>query len=238
MAAIFPPIVPYRPDYAGIDVDNSSTVTSITLVNSYFLFTNFAMNLPSRDSTPDQANNKIIVAHTADYEMSFSSSLYADGTNKVYEFDIFDLSTTVAITNVSTANPVVVTAADHGLSNGDHVAIKSVGGMVELNNRIFVVADVSGATFELVDEGGSSPTNDIDGSGFTAYTTGGTIQSARDVNCHSHRKFANQDIGALGGGTIAILHYADQIEFYMKNITDTTNITIEHLHMIIKRLGY
>ena len=71
------------------------------------------------------------------------------------------------------ANPVVVTAASHGYSNGDHVFISNVGGMIEINERWFIVANVGAATFELTDpyNGGGN----IDGTGFTAYTSGGEV---------------------------------------------------------------
>ena len=72
---------------------------------------------------------------------------------------------TKSITGATQANPVVITATSHGYSNGDRVFIKDVAGMVELNNREFTVANQTANTFEL---------SGIDGSGFTAYTSGGT----------------------------------------------------------------
>jgi len=72
---------------------------------------------------------------------------------------------TKSITAATQANPVVVTASTHGYSNGDRVFIKDVAGMVELNNREFTVANKTTNTFEL---------SGINGTGFTAYTSGGT----------------------------------------------------------------
>lgn len=68
------------------------------------------------------------------------------------------------ITGATAANPVVVTASSHGYSNGDRVFITEVTGMTELNNREFTVANKTTNTFEL---------SGIDGSGFTAYSSGG-----------------------------------------------------------------
>lgn len=68
------------------------------------------------------------------------------------------------ITGATTANPVVVTAGSHGYSNGDRVFITEVTGMTELNNREFTVANKTTNTFEL---------SGIDGSAFTAYSSGG-----------------------------------------------------------------
>jgi hypothetical protein len=69
------------------------------------------------------------------------------------------------ITNVTQANPAVVTSASHGFSNGDQVRITGVGGMTSLNNRWFTVANVATNTFEL---------SGVDSSGYDAYTSGGS----------------------------------------------------------------
>lgn len=71
------------------------------------------------------------------------------------------------ITGATQANPVVITSTAHGYANGDRVLLASLGGMTELNNREFTVANVTANTFEL---------NGIDGTGYTAYSSGGTSQ--------------------------------------------------------------
>lgn len=75
-----------------------------------------------------------------------------------------------AITGATAADPVVITDASHGLSNGDTIRITDVGGMIELNNNSYRVANVTTNTFEL--QNPETRTN-IDGSNFTAYTSGG-----------------------------------------------------------------
>ena len=79
---------------------------------------------------------------------------------------------TVNITGATQANPVVVTAASHGFSNGDRVIINSVVGMSQLNNREFTVANQTTNTFEL---------SGINGTGFDAYTSGGTVAKIVEV---------------------------------------------------------
>lgn len=79
---------------------------------------------------------------------------------------------TVSITGATQANPVVITAASHGFSNGDRVIINSVAGMSQLNNREFTVANQTTNTFEL---------SGIDGTGFDAYTSGGTVAKIVEV---------------------------------------------------------
>lgn len=79
--------------------------------------------------------------------------------------------TAVNITGATQANPVVITATSHGYSNGDRVFLADVGGMTEVNNREFTVANQTTNTFEL---------SGIDGTGFTAYTSGGTTSKLVD----------------------------------------------------------
>lgn len=81
------------------------------------------------------------------------------------------------ITGATAADPVVITSNGHGYSNGDEVFIENVGGMTEINNKFFRVAGVTTNTFTLQDVDG----NDIDGSGYTAYTSGGTAARVYEV---------------------------------------------------------
>lgn len=80
--------------------------------------------------------------------------------------------TPIAMTGATAANPVVVTAPSHGLSDGDEIRITKVGGMTELNGRSFVVSAAALHTFALVDSNGDP----IDGSAFESYTAGGELR--------------------------------------------------------------
>lgn len=68
------------------------------------------------------------------------------------------------VTDITQANPGVVTSPGHGLVNGDQVTFSDVGGMTEVNGNTYTVANKTDDTFEL------SSTNTT---GFTAYTSGG-----------------------------------------------------------------
>jgi hypothetical protein len=70
------------------------------------------------------------------------------------------------ITGATQANPVVLTVASHGYSDGDRVRVASVGGMTQINNREFTIDYLTANTFSLLDENGTS---------YTAYTSGGTV---------------------------------------------------------------
>jgi hypothetical protein len=75
------------------------------------------------------------------------------------------------ITGATQANPVVVTTSPaHGYVDGDEVVITGVAGMTELNNKRYVINNSTATTFELTDQ---VTLLDVDGSGFTAYTSGG-----------------------------------------------------------------
>lgn len=80
-----------------------------------------------------------------------------------------DGSSSIAITAITQANPPVVTAAAHGLADGDVVKIVGVVGMTELNDEIFVVQNVDTNTFELAD---------VSASAYGAYVSGGSVQEA------------------------------------------------------------
>ena len=77
---------------------------------------------------------------------------------------------TKAISAATQANPCVVTANSHGYNNGEEVYISGVVGMTELNGKHYKVADKTTNTFELQ----NMLSSDINSSGFTAYSSGGT----------------------------------------------------------------
>lgn len=78
----------------------------------------------------------------------------------------------VLITNITKANPAVVTAANHPFSNGDKITITGVLGMTAINNQIFTVANATTDTFEL---------SGIDTSAYAAYTSGGSAIKIQTV---------------------------------------------------------
>jgi hypothetical protein len=86
--------------------------------------------------------------------------------DETYEESLPGLEATKVITGATQANPVVVTSVAHGYANGDEVYITGVGGMTEINDIKYFIANVAANTFELAG---------IDGTGYTAYTAGGTV---------------------------------------------------------------
>lgn len=78
--------------------------------------------------------------------------------------------TAVAVTAVTNANPAVVTAAGHGLDEGDIVAFTS--SWTRLNDRPFRVANPTADSFEL---------EAVDTSDTAVYTAGGGVGNVRQV---------------------------------------------------------
>lgn len=79
------------------------------------------------------------------------------------------LQASKTVTAATAANPVVITtSAAHGYSTGDEALLERLGGMVELNDRWFTITVLTTTTFSL----------GVDGTLYTAYTTGGTSKKA------------------------------------------------------------
>lgn len=77
-------------------------------------------------------------------------------------------SALVSITAITQAASGVVTASGHGLAVGDVVVFQGIVGMTQLNKRIAVVTAVNGTAFTI----------DINTTGFTAYSSGGSVGKA------------------------------------------------------------
>jgi hypothetical protein len=72
----------------------------------------------------------------------------------------------VSITGITQANPAVVTATGHGRATGDSAMITGVVGMTEVNDRLYTITVIDPNTLSL---------DGCNSTGFTAYTSGGTI---------------------------------------------------------------
>ena len=82
------------------------------------------------------------------------------------------------ISRATQANPVVITATGHSYDNGDEISITGVAGMTELNNKRYLVANKTTNTFEITNVDGTN----INGTGFTAYTSGGVANRVYEIS--------------------------------------------------------
>lgn len=80
------------------------------------------------------------------------------------------IATTTNITAAGQTSPVTLTVPGHGLSSGDLVWVEAVGGMTQLNDRMFEITVVNASTISL---------NGVNGNAFTEYTSGGTITAGK-----------------------------------------------------------
>jgi hypothetical protein len=229
---------PRAPDFASIGVNNNAVAVTIPLVNSFTLIGLFDNNGPDRNSQSDQANEQIIIGSSGVFEITVSAHAESAGANKSYAVFIFEIDETgKTITGSTKADPVVVTATAHGFSNGDEVLIQGVTTMVEINDRIFKVADKAANTFELTDDGGASPANDIDGSAFAGAGTGGTAYLATRTRVHIHQKFVTATaINPAADSYHVALTAGKKLMVLIAGLTDTSDYTPEHMSLTMKRI--
>jgi len=103
----------------------------------------------------------------------------------------------ITITNITQANPGVVTAASHGFVNGDKILINDVMGMEEVNSETFLVAGATTNTFELhnLDD------DPVDTTSFGAYISGGEVRKLVQ-NISSLYHLEGQEVHILGDGAV------------------------------------
>lgn len=146
----------------------------------------------------------------------------------------------ITITAASKANPCVITAVAHGLSNGQEIFISGILGMVELNNQFFIVAGATTDTFQLQTIFGQN----INSTAFLTYVSGGTIQTPYEITVpyvtadlnqlHYHQsadtiyitsqKYAPYKLTRAGNTNWAINYFTrTQDPFNQVNISSATN---------------
>jgi Flp pilus assembly protein TadG len=86
------------------------------------------------------------------------------------------------ISGASQTRPVKITQNAHGLNNDDVIYISGVNGMLDLNDKIYVVKNKTANDFELYTTGGAR----VDGRGYAAYQAGTTDKMKRCIltNCN------------------------------------------------------
>jgi hypothetical protein len=128
-------------------------------------------------------------------------------------------SPTTTISGATQANPVVVTDTAHGYSDGTVVQILAVAGMTELNGNFYIVANKNNNDFELQDLSGV----DIDGTGFSAYSSGGTASVDPRLGVNGGTGFKTTDVGRLIRWQDAATNWT---WFTITAFTSTTVVTV------------
>ena len=127
-----------------------------------------------------QTKNAADKVRLVSFEFSITESYvleFGDEYIRFYRNNGIILESAKNITGITQANPGVVTSSSHGYNNGDWVYISGVVGMTEVNLDFYIVAGKTTNTFQLTDIDG----NNVDTSGFTAYSSGGTAERVFEV---------------------------------------------------------
>jgi hypothetical protein len=119
----------------------------------------------------------------ASYIVPFYGQSLSLGATPTELATIVSAEATKAITGATQANPVVLTIVAHGYANNDEIYIASVGGMTQINQRTYQVTALTVDTVSLQHHDGVN----VDGTAFSAYTSGGT--AARTLVSGTHKMF-------------------------------------------------
>lgn len=134
--------------------------------------------------------------------------------------------TEATITDITQADPGVVTANSHGFADGDEVQLDNVAGMTEVNARRYIVANKTANTFELNDEDG----NNVDTTGFTSYDSGGIArQTFVEVTNNAVTKDADISWTAVSGAGRYAVYRRDNGIYGFLGETELTTFTDDNI---------
>ena len=108
-----------------------------------------------------------------------------------------------AITAITSASPVVITSAGHGLSNGDKVEFDSIVGTTILNGTAYFVGSVTTDTFALYTD--SAQSSALDGALYPAYVSGGRWVTTDSVWYVQSVFVAGTDVNGVASAGIRLI---------------------------------
>jgi hypothetical protein len=125
-----------------------------------------------------------------------------------------------AITNITQANPGVVTSASHGFTNGDIVYLFNIIGMTELNGTQATVAGATTNTYQL---------SGVNTSAYTAYSSGGVAVNQTQTGTQQN-VILTDAMGALGVYTQQVTNLdlwgAQAIQAFVSAMAATIGMTL------------
>jgi hypothetical protein len=114
----------------------------------------------------------------------------------------YDGGSAVDIVSITKVNPAWVTAIAHGLSDGDHVRFRNVGGMTWLNDHICTVYAKTTDGFELKDETGAAV---IDASSWDIFSSDpdnpATVEKVAKI-CSGFSHLEGETVDILADGAV------------------------------------
>ena len=127
------------------------------------------------------------------------------------------------ISNITRANPGVVTANGHGFSNGDRVYIRNVNGMTQVNNKAYTVANATANTFQL---------QGVNSSSYSNYSSGGTVTRCQNSTCSVVVTANNHGFQVNDAVYFTGVNGMTQLNNTLFNVTARTSntFTLEGLH--------
>jgi hypothetical protein len=191
-------------------------------IDDVYFIINRAVNGATPNYYIEQLNRRI-----TSQEAAFG--LQASGSPHDYKFldSALTFDIPVTITNATQADPVVITATAHGFSDGDFVKIQNVKGMTEINNIKYKVANKAANTFELNDKND----NDIDGTGFTAYLTGGEVRKM-ELTLSNLDHLEGETVSVLADGRVEENLVVSSGSVTLKQVTSFAHIGIPYVSII------
>lgn len=115
-----------------------------------------------------------------------------------------------AITAVTKAGPVAITAAAHGLRDGWRAAVSSVGGMRQLNAKAFPPRGTDFHRATRVDAN-TVTLNDVDSTVYTTYTSGGYLvaYTPQSLAGYTARMQVRATVAATGTPLVSLVSPTD-----------------------------
>ena len=128
-----------------------------------------------------------------------------------------------AITAITKAGPVAITAASHGLTDGWRAAVSSVGGMRQLNSEHFPPQDTDYHKVTKTDAN-TVGFNDVDSTNYTTYTSGGSLVYPTALSLASCS--ARMQIRATAAATATLASLVSPTDIVLDDAAKTVTVTI------------
>lgn len=177
----------------------------------------YGSHIDRQDSTVYTTESAINLASGDGSTKTFTGTLTGGGSpnNQINFFGFTPYGQIAAATNISAISQAasgIVSSTAHGLSLGDKIVFQSVSGMTQINNVIATVNGIVNANQFAIN---------VNTSGFSAYTSGGTVAKVE--------QFTDNYLGALAGslggtGTINYISGAWSITFNTAPTNVSNNI--------------
>lgn len=154
--------------------------------------------IPSADGTRDEVwiSVKRYIDGAVVRHIEYLNKLF-DRTDRQYDAKFSDASLTrntpIVVSDITQANPAVVTATGHGLASLDKVIFQEIPGMTEVNGSSYTITVINANSFSI----------DVDSTAFDAYETGATGYVYEKVSSLSGLDhLEGEEVAILGDGAV------------------------------------